>query len=111
MEFGVDAYRNRTGIPAWFPKGSPLPPPRGQVIRIDTEDELLAAVDRLSPGGTILVADGRYKLPRPVVLDLKTNITLRGASGDAAQRYAHRPGVGEAEMTTTTFCISLVAKE
>ena len=55
------------------------------MIRIATEDELLAAVDRLSPGGTILVADGRYKLPRPVVLDLKTNITLRGASGDAAK--------------------------
>ena len=84
MEFGVDAYRNRNGIPPWFPRASPLPPPRGEVIRVATADELLAAVDRLSPGGTILVADGRYKLPRPVVLDLKTNITLRGASGDAA---------------------------
>jgi len=70
-------------VPDWFPKAQSLPPPRGEIIRVGTTDELLAAVDRVPPGGTILLADGQYKLLRPVVLDRKTNIVLRSASGDA----------------------------
>jgi hypothetical protein len=72
-------------IPSWFPKPAPLPPPRGEVIRVSTADELLAAVDRLATGETILLADGQYKLPRPVVLDQKQNVVLRGASGEASK--------------------------
>lgn len=72
-------------IPPWFPKAPPLSPPHGEVIRVGTTDELLAAVDRLSPGGTILVADGQYKLPRPIVLVQKRDIALRSANGDAAK--------------------------
>jgi hypothetical protein len=72
-------------IPKWFPKAPPLPPPSGEVIRVSTAEELLAAVDRLLPGGTILLADGRYRLPRPIILDQKQNIALRSASGDAIQ--------------------------
>ena len=69
-------------IPPWFPKAPPLPPPRGEVIRVATVDELLAAVDRVGPGGTILLADGHYQLPRVIVLDHKKDIALRSASGD-----------------------------
>lgn len=72
-------------IPSWFPKPAPLPPPRGEVIRVRTADELLEAVDRLTTGGTILLANGQYKLPRPVVLDRKQNVVLRSASGDASK--------------------------
>lgn len=72
-------------IPPWLPKHPPLPPPRGEVIRVGTADELLAAVDRLSRGGTILLADGQYRLPRPVVLDQKQNVILRSASGEASK--------------------------
>jgi hypothetical protein len=71
--------------PSWFPKAPPALPPRGEVIPVGTADELLAAVDRLSPGGTILLADGQYKLTRPVILDQNKNIALRSASGDAAK--------------------------
>jgi hypothetical protein len=69
-------------IPAWFPKATPLAPPQGDVIRVATARELLAAVERAGPGATILLADGRYKLPRVIVLDGKKKITIRAASGD-----------------------------
>ena len=72
-------------IPTWFPKASPLPPPRREVSRVGTVDELLTAVDRVPAGGTILLADGQYKLPRPEVMNGKTNIALRSASGDPAR--------------------------
>lgn len=62
---------------------APLAPPRGEVIHVATVEELLAAVDRLQPAGTILIADGHYRLPRVVVLDGKRDVALRGASADA----------------------------
>jgi Right handed beta helix region len=80
--FGLCWLSAAQTVPSWFAKSPPLPPPGGEVIRVGTTDELLAAVDRLSAGGTILLTDGQYKLSRPVVLDQKTNIVLRGASGD-----------------------------
>src|SRR5215831_17068757 len=72
-------------IPDWFPKPPTPPAPTGEVIHVSAAEDLLAAVDRLSSGGTILLADGRYPLPRPVLLDQKQNIFLRSASGDAAR--------------------------
>jgi len=69
-----------TNLP-WFPKAPPLPPARGAVIRAANPDELYQAVERVRPGGTILLADGVYALPR--YFALKTdNVTLRGASGN-----------------------------
>src|SRR5512134_279614 len=67
---------------AWFPKARPLPPPRGEVTRVATTDELFAAIERAESGHTILLADGRYKLPRVIVLQRKKDLTIRGASGD-----------------------------
>lgn len=69
-------------VPSWFPKPPPLPTAKGELIRVATADELLAATDRIKRGGTILMADGEYKLPRVAVLNHKTNITIRSASGD-----------------------------
>ncbi len=63
----------------------PLPAPRGEVIRVATVEELLAAVDRVQPASTILVADGHYRLPRVIVLEGKRDLALRGASADAAR--------------------------
>lgn len=68
--------------PSWFPAAPPLPAPSGEVIVATTVDELFAAVERVGPGGTVLLADGRYKLLRPVVLTGKTNITIRSAAGE-----------------------------
>ncbi|HUU89783.1 MAG TPA: right-handed parallel beta-helix repeat-containing protein [Phycisphaerae bacterium] len=64
----------------WFPKAPPLPKPTGQVIRVTTVEELFLAADEVQPGGTILVADGHYMMPR--YFELHTdNVTLRSESG------------------------------
>ena len=60
----------------------PLPPPQAEVIRVATVDELFAAIERISPGGTILLADGHYGLPRVIVLQGKKGITIRSAGGN-----------------------------
>jgi hypothetical protein len=65
----------------WLPKAPPLPPPKGEIIRVGSVDELFEAVQRAKPGTTILIADGRYHLPRRLELR-KDAITLRGESGD-----------------------------
>jgi hypothetical protein len=65
-----------------FAKAPPLPPPQGEVIRVATAGELLAAVDRVGTNGTLLLADGRYKLPRVIVLQGKKDLAIRSAAGD-----------------------------
>jgi len=69
-------------VPRWFPQAPPLPLPQGEVIRVSTVEELLAAADRTGPGGTILLADGHYRLPRVLVLRGKKDIAIRSAGGD-----------------------------
>jgi hypothetical protein len=63
----------------------PLAAPQGEIIRVSTVDALYDAVDRLGSGGTILLADGRFPLSRPLVLAGKRNVAIRGASGDPAK--------------------------
>lgn len=70
----------RPPVFAWFPQAPPLPPPQGPVIPVSTVEELFAAADKVPPGGTILLADGHYLLPR--YFELHTDgVTLRSASG------------------------------
>ena len=64
----------------WFPKAPALPRPAGQVIKVFNVQEFFKAVEEVRPGGTILLADGHYMMPR--YIEIKTdNVTLRGASG------------------------------
>jgi len=64
----------------WFPKAPPLAKPEGEVIHAATVAELFRAAEDIKAGGTILVADGHYTLPRH--LELRTdNVTLRSESG------------------------------
>src|SRR4051794_31163214 len=72
-------------IPAWFSKAPPLPPPVDEVLHVSNTEELFVAVDRLPSGGTILLADGRYTLTRPIVLNGKKGVVLRSASQDASR--------------------------
>jgi hypothetical protein len=76
------AAESTPDIPSWFSKAPPLPPAKGEVIRVATAEELLGAVDRVSPGGTILLADGHYKVPRVIVLQGKKDIAIRSVSGN-----------------------------
>lgn len=67
-------------VKPWFPTAPPLPTPTGEVLKASNVAELFEAVERVKPGGTILIADGHYRLPR--LLHIKTdNVTLRSASG------------------------------
>jgi hypothetical protein len=72
-------------VPPWFPKAPPPPPPSGEVIHVATVDELLAAIEQVASGGTILLAEGRYRVPRVIVLRDKKNITIRSAAADPAK--------------------------
>lgn len=64
----------------WMPKAPPLPPPKGEVIRVASADELFEAVQKAKPGTTILIAEGHYHLPRRLEIR-RDKITLRGESG------------------------------
>ncbi|TVQ00340.1 MAG: hypothetical protein EA381_07660, partial [Planctomycetaceae bacterium] len=66
--------------PAWLPAAPPLPPPTGEVVEVGTVAELYAAVDAVAPGGTILLADGLYRMPRSLRL-ATDRMSLRGQSG------------------------------
>ncbi len=64
----------------WFPKAPALPRPAGRIMEASNVQELFRAVNEVKPGGTILLADGHYLMPR--YIEIKTdNVTLRGASG------------------------------
>lgn len=64
----------------WFPKAPRLEPPGGQIIRVASVEELFRAAEEVRPGGTILIADGHYMMPR--YFELRTdNVTLRSESG------------------------------
>jgi len=65
----------------WFPKAPPLPPPTGEVVRVTTVGDLFKAAKQVKPGGTILVADGHYMMPRYFAITTD-NVTLRGESGN-----------------------------
>ena len=55
-------------VPPWMKKALPLPAPQGETIHVSSINELLTACDQIRPGGTILVADGHYRLPRVIVV-------------------------------------------
>ena len=87
----------------WFPKAPPLPPPTGEVIRVSSVDELFAAAGQVKPGGTILVEDGHYMMPR--YFELKTdNVTLRGASGNREKVILDGAQSGHGELVGITRC-------
>jgi hypothetical protein len=65
----------------WFPKAPQLPEPMGKVIRVSNPQDLIKALDDVEPGGTILLNDGHYMMPRYVAIKTD-NVTLRSASGE-----------------------------
>ena len=67
-------------VKAWYPKPTPLGPPSGEVIRVASVDAFFSAARRVRPGGTILLADGVYAMPRTLVISTN-GVTLRSSSG------------------------------
>ena len=67
-------------VKAWYPKPTSLAPPSGAVIRVASVDAFFSAARRVRPGGTILLADGAYPMPRTLVISTN-GVTLRSSSG------------------------------
>ncbi|MDP6557597.1 MAG: right-handed parallel beta-helix repeat-containing protein [Pirellulaceae bacterium] len=74
------ADQSLSPVREWFPSAPPLPNPTGHVIKASTVNELFQAARDVKPGGTILLADGHYMMPR--YFELRTDgVTLRSKSG------------------------------
>ena len=88
---------------AWFPQAPPLPEPTGQVIRVASVEELFRAADEVEPGGTILLADGHYLMPR--YFELRTdNVSLRSASGSREKVILDGARSRHGELVGITGC-------
>jgi hypothetical protein len=88
---------------SWFPKAPPLPAPQGEVIRVATVEELVAAVAQVKPGGTVLLTEGHYWLPR--CLRLRTDrVTLRGESGNRARVILDGARCQDGELVALHAC-------
>ena len=66
------------------PAAPALPEPTGDIVNVDTAAKLAAAVAGARAGTTILIADGRYALSRPLHIRAD-RVSLRGKSGDRAK--------------------------
>src|SRR5262245_11137357 len=57
---------------------TPLPAPKGRVVRVDSEPALQRAVSNITSHTTILIAPGTYKLTRTLYLKNVEDVALRG---------------------------------
>ncbi len=102
FSFGADDPTKLLDQP-WFPRAPALPAPIGQVIRVSNVDELFRAADVIKPGGTILVADGNYLLPR--VFDIHTDsVTVRSESGDRGKVIFDGKESKHVELVSVSRC-------
>ena len=86
---------------AWWPKAPKLPAPKGQVIKVSSVRQLFDATKNVRPGGTIMLAAGRYNISRRV--GIKTDgVTLRGATGNRHDVVIDGDGIGE--LVAFTAC-------
>ena len=88
-----------------FPRTAPpLPEPAGDVVRVATVAELLAAADALKSGQTILVAPGVYAMPHRLPIQNADDVTVRGAGGDRSQVVLDFAGSKDNEGVVFTNC-------
>ena len=88
---------------SWFPKAPALPMPQEQTIEVSNVQELIAALEQVRPGGTILLADGHYMLPH--FIEVKTDkVSLRGASGHRRRVVIDGARSRDGELVWITGC-------
>ena len=88
---------------SWFPKAPALPAPSGEVVNVANVAQLYQAAKTVAPGGTILMADGHYKMPR--FFEITTDrITLRSASGDRNKVIIDGIGAEHGELIAIRDC-------
>jgi len=87
----------------WFPEAKTLAKPTGEVIEVASVEELFAAARNVKPGGTILIADGHYRMPR--YFEIATdNVTLHGVSGNRDKVVLDGAGSRHGELLGITGC-------
>jgi hypothetical protein len=67
----------------------PVPPlaPATNVINVSSVQQLAVAVNSVQSGQTILLADGEYVVPPRELIISRSNVTIRGASGDPSKVF------------------------
>lgn len=94
-------------VQPWFPKAPPLPPSSGEAIRVSTVDALFEAAETVKPGGTILIEDGHYFMPR--YFEIHTDgVTLRSASGQREKVILDGEKSMHGELVGITACSGVV---
>lgn len=64
-----------------IPRAPALPAPTGEVVRVDTADAIIRAIEDADEHVTILIAKGHYMMPRDCLLTTH-RVTIRGETGD-----------------------------
>ena len=75
----------------------------GEVIRVENVSQLFAAAEQVRPGGTILLADGVYAMPR--YFELHTNnVTLRSERGQRDRVILDGTDSQDGELVGVSHC-------
>ncbi|MDP6634206.1 MAG: GDSL-type esterase/lipase family protein [Phycisphaerae bacterium] len=86
---------------SWWPKAPKLGAPKGRVIKVSSVRQLFEATKNVRPGGTIMLAAGRYNISRRVGITTD-RVTLRGATGNRDDVVIDGDGIGE--LVAFTAC-------
>jgi len=71
----------------------PLPEPKGRIARVSNVRELRAALRSGIRDTTVLLADGVYRLHKPIYLSNVHNVSVRSAGGDRDKVVIKGPGM------------------
>jgi len=74
----------------------PLKRPKARVVNVSTAAELRTALRSGVRDTLVLLADGVYKLDRPIYLSNARNLSIRGAGGDRDKVVIQGPGMAHA---------------
>jgi hypothetical protein len=74
----------------------PLEEPKATTVRVETTDELVKALRCIVSDTLVLLADGVYKLNRPIHLGRARNLYIRSASADRDKVVIQGPGMAHA---------------
>lgn len=87
----------------WFPRVEPLAAPTGDVLHVSTVEELFEAARQVTAGGTIVLADGHYRMPR--YFEITTDgVTLRSDSGNRHAVVLDGAGSRHGELLGISGC-------
>jgi hypothetical protein len=91
------AALDNADLPRVAPREVPLlpMPQQGRRVEVRTADELARAVATAREGDVILLADGTYRVSRPLYLDKVKNVSIRSAASDPAKVVLRGRGFDE----------------